>query len=161
MEASILLVEDTLSDAELIREAFLDSKIQHKIDLVTDGEEALRVLKGLKEMPHLILLDLNLPKKSGLEGLREIRRDPNPFLCVVPIIILTNSKSKEDVLKAYTNGCNAYIRKPIGFENLVSTLQLTGRFWFNCVLLPEEVRASIPPISSDFPPDRKRRRRKK
>lgn len=171
MEASILLVEDTVSDAELIREAFRDSNIQHKIDLVTDGEAALQLLKTVEDKPHLVLLDLNLPKKSGLEVLREIRHDPDPFLSIVPVIILTNSRSRKDVLKAYTNGCNAYIQKPIGFERLVATIKQTERFWFNHAIMPEEVRQtpfrSTPSekelravTPSMLPPPRKGRKKK-
>ncbi len=161
MKASILLIEDTISDAELIKEAFLDSKIRHKLNLVTDGEKALRTLRELKEKPHLVLLDLNLPKKSGIEVLQEIRQDQDPFLSAVPVIILTNSRSQRDVLTAYTHGCNAYIRKPLRFEDLVTTIRNTGRFWFNCALVPEDVRKDIPPISSDFPSPRKKTRRHK
>lgn len=160
MEVNILLVEDTFSDAELIKEAFLDSGIQHRLELATDGEEAIRLLKDGKVKPHLVLLDLNLPRKSGLEVLREIRRDPDPFLCVTPIIVLTNSRSHKDVLKAYTNGCNAYIRKPIGFENLTDTLQRTEHFWFDCAILPESVRGNLPRPSVS-PPRPKRKAKKK
>jgi len=160
VEANILLVEDTLSDAELIKEAFLDSGIQHHLELVTDGEKALSLLKDGKIRPHLVLLDLNLQRKSGLEVLQEIRRDPDPFLCITPVIILTNSRSRKDVLKAYTNGCNAYIRKPIGFENLLDALQHTERFWFHCAVLPEETRGNLPRPSVS-PPKPKHKTRKK
>jgi CheY-like chemotaxis protein len=162
MEARILLVEDTASDAELIQEAFRDSMVPYHLDLVTDGEEALHLLRTLEEKPHLILLDLNLPKKNGLEVLREIRRDPDPLLMTVPVIILTNSKSRKDVLRAYTHGCNAYIHKPISFDGLVSTLQVTGQFWFNCVTIPASVAVSTQRISSEFPPPSQspKRRRK-
>lgn len=160
MEASILLVEDTVSDAELIREAFRDSEFQHRIDLVTDGEEALRLLREVEEKPHLILLDLNLPKKNGLEVLREIRKDPDPFLSIVPVVVLTNSRSRQDALSAYIQGCNAFIRKPMGFERLVEVVQSTGRFWFNCALVPEEVRGDmIQPASSRTPIPKKRHKK--
>jgi len=159
MEARILLVEDTASDAELIKEAFRDSPIPYRLDLATNGEDALQLLRALEEKPHLVLLDLNLPRKNGLEVLREIRRDPDPLLMTVPVIILTNSKSRKDVLRAYTHGCNAYIHKPISFDGLVSTLQTTGQFWFNCATVPATVAVSTQRISSEFPPPSKRRKK--
>lgn len=163
MEARILLVEDTISDAELIQEAFKDSEFQHHLDLVNDGEEALVFIRYREEKPHLVLLDLNLPKKSGLDVLREIRNDPDPFLRSLPIIILTNSRSRKDILKAYTYGCNAYVRKPLSFEKLLSVIQATGQFWFNCAIVPEVARTTSDsqPRSSDYPPPPKRKRKRK
>lgn len=148
MEARILLVEDAVSDAELIKEAFQDSGINHQIDLVMDGEEALDLLRRLDKKPHIVILDLNLPKKSGLEVLKEIREDADISLRVTPVIILTNSRSQKDVLNAYAGGCNAYIRKPIGFDSIVEAIQRTGLFWFDCALVPENVR--IPRIPSNL-----------
>ena len=90
-EVDILLVEDNRTDAELIAEALKEADLPHRLDLATDGVEAIEVLAG-PEKPHLILLDLNLPKKSGLDVLREIKQDAT--LCSIPVVILTNSKSK-------------------------------------------------------------------
>ena len=91
-----------------------------------------------------MLLDLNLPKITGVEVLKTIRRDPK--LRVVPVVILTNSRSQDDIIRCYANFCNAYIRKPIGYDGLASTIQQTGDFWFKPVSLPNEV-VSAPPTS--------------
>jgi len=138
-EADILLVEDNRTDAELIAEALKDSGLSHRLDIVTDGAEAIKVLKE-PEKPHLVLLDLNLPKKSGLEVLKVMKRSPK--LSLIPTIILTNSKSKEDVAKCYRAHCNAYIRKPIGFDALLTVIESTIRFWLRTATLANE-----PPIS--------------
>jgi CheY-like chemotaxis protein len=133
-EVSILLVEDNRTDAELIVEALKDSKLKYLLELASDGEKALECLYRENYRPHIVLLDLNLPKKSGIEVLTEIRRDP--YLRSIPVIILTNSKSQEDVVRAYENYCNAYIRKPLGFDGLLSMLRITERFWFGIATLP-------------------------
>lgn len=138
--ADILLVEDNRTDAELIAEALKDSGLSHRLDIITDGAEALRVLKKETDKPHLILLDLNLPRKSGLEVLRVMKRSPK--LSLIPVVILTNSKSKDDVAKCYRAHCNAYIRKPIGFDALLATIESTIRFWLRTATLANE-----PPIS--------------
>jgi two-component system, chemotaxis family, response regulator Rcp1 len=160
MEARILLIEDTASDAELIQEAFKESHFSYRLDLATDGEEALRILRAQDEKPHLVLLDLNLPKKNGLDVLKDIRRDSDPLLMTVPVVILTNSKSRKDVLRAYTHGCNAYVHKPINFDRLVSILQVTSQFWFDCATVPTTVAVGTQRISSEFPPPSSRRRKK-
>jgi two-component system, chemotaxis family, response regulator Rcp1 len=134
IEVNILLVEDNRTDAELIAEALKDSQIQHHLELASDGEQAMEYLYREDYKPHLVLLDLNLPKKSGLEVLKEIRRDP--FLRPTPVIILTNSRSQDDVVRSYSSFCNAYIRKPLGFEGLLATIRSTGRFWFGTATLP-------------------------
>jgi len=167
-EVHILLVEDSRTDAELIAEALKDSKLPHRLELATDGTTALEVLaKGVK--PHLIFLDLNLPKKSGLEVLREIRQDSN--LCTIPVIILTNSESKKDVAQCYESFCTSYIRKPLHFEDWVSTLNCVSHFLFRVATLPHEsplpkrrgclMNVRVEPRSSRRPPSKKRRSKKK
>lgn len=141
----ILLVEDDHLSVELAREALKDSGIPHNLTVVSDGETAIHYVRKAK--PQFILLDLNLPKKNGLEVLKEIKSDPN--LRWIPTIMLTNSRSQEDVLKAYHNYCNAYVRKPLGFDMLVETIKATGKFWFDIATLPEE--PSLPPPSSNPP----------
>lgn len=131
-EADILLVEDNRTDAELIAEALKESGIPHRLDLATDGAEALEVLAG-PEKPHLVLLDLNLPKKSGLDVLREIKQ--NAHLCAIPVVILTNSESAKDVVACYESFCSAYIRKPLHFEDWVATLNCMTHFFFEVVTL--------------------------
>lgn len=138
-EADILLVEDNRTDAELIAEALKDSGLSHRLDIVTDGAEALKALKE-PDKPHLVLLDLNLPKKSGIEVLRHMKRSPK--LSLIPVIILTNSKSRDDVVRAYRAHCNAYVRKPIGFDALLAVIESTIRFWLRTATVANE-----PPIS--------------
>lgn len=132
MNSKILLVEDDATAVELIREALSDSTFDHELAVASDGEEALAMLQA--EMPNLVLLDLNLPKRSGLEVLQVIRQDTS--LKALPVIVLTNSKAQEDVLAAYSFHANAYVRKPLGFENLVKVVNATGEFWFEVATLP-------------------------
>jgi CheY-like chemotaxis protein len=153
--ADIFLIEDSITDAELITEALKDSQVSHQLKLASDGEEALAYLQGRRRNPHLILLDLNLPKMNGIELLQIVRA--NPKLRAIPIIILTNSDNQDDVLAAYSKGCNAYVRKPLGYSELVETFELIGRFWFNIVSLP----VSVPPKASKAPAKRTSKKRKK
>lgn len=148
----ILLVEDNSTDAELFTEAFSEAcECPHALQVASDGEEAMQVLRALEIKPHLVLLDLNLPKKSGFEVLQELRQDPDPSLNLLPIIVLTNSRSNQDVTKAYAYRCNAFIRKPMGFPNIVRAVKQLGRFWLKCAVLPgtnfDLQPPSLPPSS--------------
>jgi len=134
MTRHILLAEDNATDAELISEAFKECRLDYQLQTVSTGEEAIRVLHLQDRNPDLFLLDLNLPKKGGLEVLREVRSDFR--LATLPIIILTNSQSDEDILQAYGEGCNAYVRKPLGFDELVAAIQSLEEFWFETATLP-------------------------
>lgn len=132
----ILLVEDSIVDAELITEAFKDAGLRHQITTVHDGEKALSFIKMKK--PDLILLDLNIPKKNGLEVLKELKSHEE--LKVIPVIVLTNSSSEDDIVKAYKNYCNAYIRKPIGFEQIIDTMKILDEFWVKLANLPTKTK---------------------
>jgi len=129
---NILLAEDNRHDAELITEAFADSEICHNIQVVADGEAALIHLRN--RTPDLLFLDLNLPKMGGLDVLRSVRRTPN--LEHVLVLILTNSTSDDDVYAAYRAGANAYIRKPLGFDSLLTVVKSTTAFWFRVAVIP-------------------------
>ncbi len=131
-EVEIMLVEDSAVDADLISEALKDAHLPHTLIVVQDGETALRLLS--ERLPQLVLLDLNIPKVGGLEILQTMRSDP--LLRVVPVIVLTNSQSQDDVVHCYTNFANAYVRKPIGFEDLTAAIRSTSDFWFRTVTLP-------------------------
>ena len=137
----ILMVEDSPSDAQLTIEALHAAKIANRLTHVEDGVEALRFLR--REGPHadaprpdLILLDLNLPRKDGREVLEELKRDPN--LKVIPVVILTTSRSEEDVLRSYQLHANCYITKPVDFSKFMEVVKAIEQFWLTIVTLPGE-----------------------
>jgi len=135
----ILLVEDNPGDVRLTREAFKLNKINNNLHVVTDGVEALDFLfqnGAYRDAPHpdLILLDLNLPKKTGHEVLEEIKQDNK--LRRLPVIILTTSQAEEDVLKTYNLHANCYINKPVDFDQFMKSIRLIGEFWLTIVQLP-------------------------
>jgi two-component system, response regulator len=135
MSHMILLVEDNPSDEKLTVRALKKSGVKNELDVVRDGAEALDYLFGTgpyggaeaKPLPVLVLLDLNLPRIDGLEVLRRIRADARTRL--LPIVILTSSKEAEDVLRGYTLGANAYVRKPVDFTEFAVAAQSIGAFW--------------------------------
>jgi chemotaxis family two-component system response regulator Rcp1 len=137
----ILLVEDSPSDADLAVETLGESKILNNLHLVEDGVEALTFLRregahANAPRPDVILLDLNLPKKSGLEVLTEIKSDPK--LMRIPVVILTTSAAEEDILKSYSLHANCYITKPVDFEQFTKVVRLIEDFWLAVVKLPVE-----------------------
>lgn len=139
---TILLAEDDVDDQTLIKRAFTKSRFVNDVRIVDNGEDLLDYLHHRARYadpesaprPGLILLDLNMPLKSGREALREIKQDPE--LRTIPIIILTTSAADTDVQESYTTGANAYITKPVTFDALVHTVQALDRFWFEVVRLP-------------------------
>ena len=142
-EVDILLVEDSSSDAGLMIEALQESAIPHKLDHALTGEEALRLLRTREFNPDLVLLDLNLPLVSGFDALVAIKTDPK--LKRIPVIILTNSFAHEDVVRCYEAHANAYVRKPLGWEELNLAISNTSRFWFKTASLPATF--NDPPMS--------------
>lgn len=135
----ILLVEDSPSDADLAMEALSDGKILNNLHFVEDGVEAIKFLR--KQAPYikvprpdLILLDLNLPKKSGVEVLQEIKTDQN--LKRIPVLILTTSSAQEDIIKSYSLHANCYITKPVDFLQFTKVVRLIEEFWLTIVQLP-------------------------
>lgn len=139
----ILLVEDNPADVRLIREVLKETKLVNALHVVGDGIEALRFLHG--EEPYadapaidLLLLDLNLPKKSGQEVLEEIKEDPH--LRVLPVVILTTSSAESDVLAAYESYANCYITKPLDLEQFMKVVHSIEDFWLAIVRLPPERR---------------------
>jgi len=145
-EVHILLVEDSHQDVELISLAIKEISDRIIIEVASDGDEALQFLYSVENKPTLILLDLNLPKKSGLEVLREIKRDSG--LKTIPVIILTNSMSEDDVVSAYASHCNAYVRKPLGYDTLLDCIRSLDQFWFKMASLPKPLSVSSAPFSS-------------
>ncbi len=135
----ILLVEDNPGDVELVKEALADGKMRNEMYVASDGVEAMKFLKRQDqysgvECPDLILLDLNLPKKSGREVLQEIKSDPD--LKFIPVVILTSSKAEEDVIKSYNLHANCYITKPVDFEQFMKVVKSIEDFWLTVVKLP-------------------------
>jgi CheY-like chemotaxis protein len=136
---SVLLVEDDPGDVLLIREAFSDHKVGNGLSVVSDGVEAMEYVRGEGEhagrpRPDLILLDLNLPRKSGAEVLAEIKGDPD--LSTIPVVVLTTSQSEEDVLRAYKNHANAFITKPVDFDRFGEIVHQIDDFFIGIVKLP-------------------------
>jgi CheY-like chemotaxis protein len=137
---TILLVDDDADDRLLVREAFEENHLLNVMDTVEDGEELMDYLyrrgkfTGKTTRPSMILLDLNMPRKSGLEALKEIREDAE--LRSIPVVVLTTSKAEEDIIRSYELGVNSFIVKPVTFESLVELVRTLGRYWFQIVELP-------------------------
>lgn len=135
IEPVILLVEDNPDDAELTRIAFQEGSIANEILIARDGEEALECLFGegtehcrmQDTLPGVVLLDLKLPKVSGLEVLKRIRAEPRTSC--LPVVILTSSKEDEDIMNSYSLGANAYVRKPVDYHEFVKAAKTLGLFW--------------------------------
>jgi chemotaxis family two-component system response regulator Rcp1 len=137
----ILLVEDNPGDVRLTRETLKNSKIHNNVMVVNNGEEALAYLyrrdKYVKaNRPDLILLDLNLPKKGGLEVLAQVKEDPE--LKHIPIVVLTSSKAEEDILRTYNLHANCYVTKPMVLEQFCAMVNTIESFWLSIVKLPKD-----------------------
>ncbi|MEK7487124.1 MAG: response regulator [Planctomycetota bacterium] len=140
----ILLIEDDLAHVELILRTFEESKGSPDVLHLSDGELALDYLfrrgkYGAPEKsprPALILLDLNLPKVSGLEVLNEIKNCPE--LAAVPVIVLTSSEAERDVLNAYKQNANSYLVKPVNFEQFYHLIQNLNHYWMDLNYYPLE-----------------------
>lgn len=135
----ILLVEDNPGDIRLTREALKDAKVANVLTVVGDGIEALALLHkngkhATSARPDLIILDLNLPKKDGLELLAEIKSDDE--LKIIPVIILTTSTSDTDIIKSYDLHANCYIAKPVDLEQFIQVVKSVNDFWLSVVKLP-------------------------
>ena len=137
---TILVADDDPDDQLLIREAFEENRLISDLKTVKDGEELMDFLyrRGKFEnstiTPKLILLDLNMPRKSGLDALREIRADEK--LRSIPIVIITTSKSEGDIFRSYDLGVNSFIVKPTTFKALVELVKDLDKYWFEIVELP-------------------------
>lgn len=142
MEAiEILLVEDNPGDVRLTREALKDSKLRNNLSVVIDGIEALAFLRREKAYadaprPDIILLDLNLPRKSGREVLEEIKLDDN--LKRIPVVVLTTSDDDADILASYDLHANCYITKPVDLNRFITIVKNIENFWFSIVKLPRQ-----------------------
>lgn len=139
---TILVADDDEDDCLLTKTALAECRLANRVDFTEDGEDLMEYLNhrgkyaglGDESLPGLILLDLNMPKKSGREALQEIREDPR--LRHIPIVVLTTSKAEEDILRTYELGVNSFIIKPVTFESLVEIIKALVKYWFEIVELP-------------------------
>jgi two-component system, response regulator len=142
---TILLVDDNEHDVFLTQRALKKSNIANEVTVANDGQDALDYLFGkgkyagrdLSQMPVLILMDLKMPRVDGFEALKQIRANPKTHK--LPVVILTASKEEVDILKGYTEGCNAYVTKPVDFEQFAEAVKQLGLFWL--------VLNEVPPVT--------------
>ncbi len=135
----VLLVEDDPGDVLMTREAFEHFRIRNNLHVVGDGEQALQFVRRTGEFanvprPGLILLDLNLPRRNGLEVLAELKSDED--LLRIPVVVLTTSQADEDILRSYALHANAYISKPVDFERFIDVIRQIDDFFLTLVKLP-------------------------
>ncbi len=135
----ILLVEDSPGDIRLTQETFRDAKLKNNLHVARDGVEAMAYLhqEGENEdmpRPDLVLLDLNIPKKTGHQVLEEIKADES--LKSIPVVILTVSEADEDIAKSYNRHANSFISKPVDLEQFSTVVKSIDEFWFTIVKLP-------------------------
>ncbi|MFP4592034.1 response regulator [uncultured Ralstonia sp.] len=135
----ILLVEDSPTDAMMTREALEYYKVLNPLKIVEDGVAAMEYLRcqgpyASARRPGLIILDLNLPRMSGREVLKELKSDVT--LRTIPVVILTTSKSEEDVVRSYGLHANCYVTKPVDFAKFTEVVRSINEFWLGVVTLP-------------------------
>lgn len=139
--ATVLLVEDNLADQEMTRRALARADSSVHLQIVEDGEQALDYLlrrdmysSGAHPAPDFVLIDLNLPRISGKDLIRQVRA--SEAIRHVPLIVLSTSHADEDVLESYRLGCNSYLIKPSRFDQFISTMEHLIRYWMRAVRLP-------------------------
>jgi CheY-like chemotaxis protein len=135
----VLLVEDDPGDVLMTREAFEHYRIRNTLHVVGDGEQAMLFLRRTGEYtgmprPGLILLDLNLPRRNGLEVLADVKSDAE--LLSIPVVVLTTSQAEEDILRSYSLHANAYISKPVDFDRFNDVIRQINKFFLTLVELP-------------------------
>ena len=137
----ILLVEDNPGDVRLTLEVLKEGKLLNRVSVARDGVEALAFLRregahADAPRPHLVLLDLNLPRKGGREVLEEIKGDPR--LKRIPVVVLTTSEAEQDILRSYDLHANCYLTKPVDLEQFIVVVRSIEDFWLTIVRLPPE-----------------------
>jgi chemotaxis family two-component system response regulator Rcp1 len=136
----ILLVEDNPGDVRLIQEVFKDGKVINTLNVAKDGVEALSILRNTsQDLPDLILLDLNLPRKRGLEVLAEIKADRD--LKRIPVIVLTTSSAEEDITTSYDLYASAYLTKPVALDEFITVVRNLENFWLSIVTYPAKSKS--------------------
>jgi CheY-like chemotaxis protein len=133
---NILVVEDNEPEQIIMKEAFKDARVDHDLHVVRDGIEAIEFLRmqgafhGAPK-PDLFILDLNMPRKNGLEVLSEIKN--NPEWKHIPVLVFSNSEFSGDICKCYALGANAYLSKPVDFQGFIDLAHVIDTFWFKLV----------------------------
>jgi len=135
----ILLVEDNADSAELTMDTLREGRVRNRVRWVEDGEEALAVLRrqgahAAAPRPDLILLDLHLPRKGGMEVLAEIKQHPDWKR--IPVVIMTASTAEKDVLAAYDHHANCFVTKPLDMDKFMEVIRSIEDFWLTIVRLP-------------------------
>lgn len=136
----IVIAEDDADDQFLFQTAFEENGLTFQIEFVHNGVELISYLDSCKaagdqaDLPSLIILDLNMPKKDGREVLKEIKA--HPVYKIIPVIIFTTTKNEMEVRRCYELGANSYIVKPVSFDGLLNIIREIKNFWFNTVVLP-------------------------
>jgi chemotaxis family two-component system response regulator Rcp1 len=138
-EVEILLVEDNPGDVLLTQEALLDGKVDNRVHWAKDGDEAIAFLEKRVPFenvprPHVVFLDLNLPRKSGHEVLTFIKSDQR--FKSIPVVILTSSKAESDILRSYDHYANCYVTKPVDLDKFMQVIRSIDHFWLKVVMLP-------------------------
>ncbi len=135
----VLLVEDNPGDVDLTRETLEEGKVQVNLSIAYDGVDAIEQLQtavaaGADALPDLVLLDLNLPRRSGRDVLAHMRSEP--LLRRVPVVVLTSSDAERDIVSSYELGANCYVTKPVGLEQFETIVRSIEDFWFVVARLP-------------------------
>ena len=138
-QIEILLVEDSIDEAELTIQALSEGRVRNRVHWVEDGEEAMAFLRrqgrhAAAPRPDLVLLDLKLPRMSGQEVLLEIKQ--NPQWKRIPVVIMTSSDDEKDILSAYDRHANCYVTKPIDLDKFLEAVRSIEDFWLTLVRLP-------------------------
>lgn len=133
-QGRILLVEDNPYDRELVMRALQKCCPEIEVEVAENGEVALSCVRGSRELPDLVLLDLKLPKVGGIEVLEHIRSDQGTRL--VPVVVLTSSSLERDVTGSYAAGCNGYVCKPSEYRELTRLMEAVFRFWLDANVRP-------------------------
>lgn len=135
LSPQIIVAEDDLDDKKLMQEAFTENEVlEQNIIFVDDGIELINLLDTMAPRPTIILLDLNMPKMDGREALQKIKGDQK--FCHIPVLIFTTSRSDDDIRLAYQHGSNSFFTKPAVFDDLVNTIGIIKKYWFDKAVLP-------------------------
>ena len=140
-ELQILMADDDADDRLLIQEAMDEAGVGYNMNFAVDGEDLLdrlhkrgKYADNAEQLPDLLLLDLNMPRKDGRECLQEIRAEPG--LCHLPIVILTTSSAHAEVMRCYRLGANSFVSKPVNFDGMVDLVRNLLTYWSSSVRLP-------------------------